>query len=40
MRSHPGGTLIISVGHLPGSDATEVVSATLRVVFPVVAATL
>ena len=39
IRAHlrPGGTLIINVGHLPGSDALEkVVSATLRAVFPVV----
>jgi spermidine synthase len=36
-RDHlqPGGSLIVNVGHLPGSDALEkVVSATLRSVFP------
>ena len=36
-RKHlnPGGSLIVNVGHLPGSDALEkVVSATLRSVFP------
>jgi spermidine synthase len=40
VRSHlrPGGTLIINVGHLPGSDALEkVVSATVHAVFPMVA---
>ena len=40
IRSHldPGGTVIVNVGHIPGSDALEkVVSATLRAVFPVVA---
>jgi len=32
-----GGTLIVNVGHLPGSDALEqVVTATLRAVFPYV----
>jgi spermidine synthase len=39
IRAHlrPGGTLIVNVGHLPGSSALEkVVSATLRAVFPVV----
>jgi spermidine synthase len=39
IRGHlrPGGTAIINVGHPPGSDALErMVSATLRVVFPVV----
>jgi spermidine synthase len=38
-RAHlrPGGTLIINVGHIPGSDSLEkVVSATLRAVFPFV----
>jgi len=37
IRDHlrPGGTLIINVGHIPGSDSLEkVVSATLRAVFP------
>jgi spermidine synthase len=37
VRAHltPAGTLIINVGHLPGSHALEqVVSATLRAVFP------
>ena len=37
VRRHlkPGGSLIVNVGHLPGSDALEkVVSATLRSVFP------
>jgi spermidine synthase len=36
VRDHlrPGGTLVINVGHVPGSDALEkVVSATLRAVF-------
>jgi spermidine synthase len=36
-RDHlkPGGSLIVNVGHLPGSDALEkVVSATLHSVFP------
>jgi spermidine synthase len=36
-RDHlePGGTFIVNVGHLPGSNALErVVSATLRSVFP------
>jgi len=40
IRAHvrPGGTLIINVGHIPGSDSLEkVVSATLRAVFPFVA---
>ncbi len=39
VRDHlrPGGMVIINVGHLPGSSALEqVVSATLRAVFPVV----
>jgi spermidine synthase len=39
MRDHltAGGTVIVNVGHIPGSDALEkVVSATLRAVFPVV----
>ncbi len=39
IRAHlrPGGTLIINVGHIPGSDSLEkVVSATLRAVFPFV----
>jgi spermidine synthase len=39
VRSHlrPGGMVIVSVGHLPDSDALEkVVSATLRAEFPVV----
>ena len=39
IRAHlrPGGTVIINVGHVPGSDELEkVVSATLRAVFPVV----
>ncbi|HEY4894788.1 MAG TPA: fused MFS/spermidine synthase [Solirubrobacteraceae bacterium] len=39
IRAHlrPGGTLVINVGHIPGSDSLEkVVSATLRAVFPVV----
>jgi spermidine synthase len=39
IRAHlrPGGTLIINVGHVPGSAALEkVVSATLRGVFPFV----
>jgi spermidine synthase len=38
IRGHlrPGGTLIINVGHVPGSDALErTVSATVRAVFPV-----
>ncbi len=38
-RAHlrPGGTMIVNVGHLPGSDALEkVVSSTLRAVFPYV----
>jgi spermidine synthase len=38
-RAHlrPGGTIIVNVGHLPGSDAFEkVVSATLHAVFPYV----
>jgi spermidine synthase len=38
-RSHlnPGGTVIVNVGHIPGSDSLEkVVSATLHAVFPVV----
>jgi spermidine synthase len=37
VRAHlrPRGTILINVGHLPGSDALEkVVSATLRTVFP------
>jgi spermidine synthase len=37
VRDHlePGGSLVINVGHVPGSDALEkVVSATLRTVFP------
>jgi spermidine synthase len=34
---HAGGTLIINVGHVPGSDSLEkVVSATLRAAFPFV----
>ncbi len=36
IRSHlrPGGTVVVNVGHIPGSDALEeVVSATLRSVF-------
>jgi hypothetical protein len=40
VRDHllPGGTLIVNVGHIPGSDSLEkVVSATLRAVFPFVA---
>ncbi len=39
VRDHlrPGGTIIVNVGHIPGSDALEkVVSATLRAVFPFV----
>jgi len=33
----PGGVFVVNVGHLPGSNALEqVVSATLRSVFPVV----
>ncbi len=39
IRSHlnAGGTVIVNVGHIPGSDALEqVVSATARAVFPVV----
>jgi spermidine synthase len=39
VRGHlsPGGVFAVNVGHLPGSDALEqVVSATLRAVFPVV----
>jgi spermidine synthase len=39
-RAHlrPGGTFIVNVGHLPGSDSLErVVTATLRSVFPYVA---
>ena len=39
IRSHlnPGGSVIVNVGHIPGSDALEqVVSATARRVFPVV----
>jgi spermidine synthase len=39
IRAHlrPGGTSIINVGHIPGSDSLEkVVSATLRAVFPFV----
>jgi spermidine synthase len=39
VRAHlrPGGMVIINVGHIPGSSALEqVVSATLRAVFPVV----
>ena len=39
VRDHlrPGGTIIVNVGHIPGSDALEkVVSATLRAVFPYV----
>jgi spermidine synthase len=39
VRAHlnPGGTLIVNVGHLPGSNALEqVVTATLRSVFPYV----
>jgi spermidine synthase len=39
VRAHlrPGGTVIVNVGHLPGSDALEkVVSATLHAVFPYV----
>src|SRR6201999_752633 len=38
-REHlrPGGTFIVNVGHLPGSDSLErVVTATLRAVFPYV----
>jgi spermidine synthase len=38
-RAHldPGGTLIVNLGHIPGSDSLEkVVSATLRAVFPFV----
>ena len=37
VRAHlrPGGTIVVNVGHLPGSDALEkVVSATLHAVFP------
>jgi uncharacterized membrane protein YeiH len=37
MRDHlsPGGTVIVNVGHIPGSDTLEkVVSATLGAVFP------
>jgi spermidine synthase len=37
IRAHlsPGGTVVINVGHIPGSDSLEkVVSATLRAVFP------
>jgi spermidine synthase len=37
IRSHlnPGGTVVVNVGHIPGSDALEkVVSATLGAVFP------
>jgi spermidine synthase len=40
VRAHlrAGGTIVINVGHLPGSDALEkVVSATLGAVFPYVA---
>jgi hypothetical protein len=34
---NPGGTVIVNVGHIPGSDALEqVVSATMHAVFPVV----
>jgi hypothetical protein len=36
VRDHlrPGGTVVVNVGHVPGSDALEkVVSATLRKVF-------
>ena len=39
IRAHlrPGGTVIINVGHMPGSDSLEkVVSATLHAVFPYV----
>jgi spermidine synthase len=39
VRAHlrPGGSVIVNVGHLPGSDKLEkVVSGTLRAVFPVV----
>jgi spermidine synthase len=39
VRDHlrPGGMLIVNVGHIPGSNGLEqVVSATLRAVFPVV----
>jgi spermidine synthase len=39
VRAHlnPGGMVIVNVGHIPGSDALEqVVSATLRAVFPFV----
>jgi spermidine synthase len=39
VRSHlsPGGTVIVNVGHIPGSDSLEkVVSATMHAVFPVV----
>ena len=39
IRAHlnPGGTVIVNVGHLPGSESLEkVVSATLHAVFPVV----
>jgi spermidine synthase len=39
VRAHlrPGGTIIINVGHVPGSTSLEkVVSATLRAVFPYV----
>jgi spermidine synthase len=38
-RAHlqPGGTFVVNVGHLPGSNALErVVTATLRAVFPYV----
>jgi spermidine synthase len=40
IRAHlrPGGVVVVNVGHLPGSNALEqVVSATLRAEFPVVA---
>jgi spermidine synthase len=40
VRAHlrPGGTLIVNVGHIPGSDALEkVVSATAGTVFPYLA---
>ena len=39
VRAHlrPGGVMIVNVGHIPGSNSLEqVVSATLRAVFPVV----
>jgi spermidine synthase len=39
VRSHlrPGGTVIVNVGHIPGSNGLEkVVSATMRAVFPYV----